>query len=164
MKSSIEELQHFYCNTDVSNTFKIKAQIMLAETLQKNKLILNNITLEVHCKDDLSLIGVKHAFANILMILLDNSIYQFENNNIINAKIKISVIEINNQIEIKFVDNAGGVKVKPIEQIFDMNFSTKGDTGSGLGLTLAKKLVEDNLFGTISVKNTKDGSEFSIVA
>ena len=36
-------------------------------------------------------------------------------------------------------------------------------TGSGLGLNIAKTIIEKNMNGKLSVINVKDGAEFSIV-
>ncbi len=160
MKGSIEELHDFYSDVETNTVFQIKKQIALAKSLQNDHLILNNIAVNVECDDDLSLIGAKHGLANILMILFDNSIYQFEKQKTSDAKIDIKVVKTDNHIKIHFKDNAGGTSVQPIEKIFDIHFSTKGDSGCGLGLSLAKELVKKALHGEISVKNRDDGIEF----
>ncbi len=49
-----------------------------------------------------------------------------------------------------------------IDQIFKSYFSTKGDKGTGLGLYMSKLIVEDHLYGSISVKNTDNGAKFTI--
>lgn len=162
MKNSIDELHDFYSDVDTNKAFEIKKQITLATALQNDKLILNNIAVNIECDDKLFLIGAKHGFANILMILLDNSIYQFEKRNTAGSKIDIRVAKIDNYIEIHFKDNAGGISVQPIDKVFDMHFTTKGCEGCGLGLSLAKKLTKNALFGDIKVENKNDGAEFTI--
>lgn len=162
MKNSIDELHNFYSDVDTNKAFEIKKQITLAITLQNNKLILNNIDVNVECDDKLFLIGAKHGFANILMILFDNSIYQFEKRNRVGSKIDIRVLKTDNNIVIHFQDNAGGISVQPIDKVFDMHFTTKGSEGCGLGLSLAKKLTKNALLGNIKVENKNDGVEFTI--
>jgi C4-dicarboxylate-specific signal transduction histidine kinase len=43
-----------------------------------------------------------------------------------------------------------------------MHFSTKGASGCGFGLTLAKTLTKKVLGGDISVKNIDGGAEFKL--
>jgi len=163
IKSSIEELHDFYSDVNRDVTFIINKQISLAIALQNDKLVLNNISVNVDCDDKLFLVGAKHGFANILMILFDNSIYQFEKNEIASAKIEIEVKKIDNHIHLYFKDNAGGIIVEPIEKIFDLNFSTKGSDGSGFGLPLAKKLAQTALEGKIIAQNSENGAKFTLV-
>lgn len=162
MKHSIDELHNFYSDVGTNKAFEIKKQIILATTLQNDKLTLNNITVNVECDDKLFLIGEKHGFSNILMILFDNSIYQFEKINRVGSKIDIRVLKTDNNIVIYFQDNAGGISIQPIEKVFDMHFTTKGSEGCGLGLSLAKKLTKNALSGDIKVENKNDGAEFTI--
>ena len=106
--------------------------------------------------------GAKHDFSNILMILFDNSIDQFEKNKIKDAVIGIKVTQTNDTLEIAFKDNAGGIKISPIEKVFDILVSTKNDEGYGMGLTLAKKLAKSALLSDLGVKNSDGGAEFLI--
>jgi signal transduction histidine kinase len=60
-------------------------------------------------------------------------------------------------------DNAGGIKKENIAKIFDPYFTTKSNTGgSGLGLYIAKIIIEHNMYGTLTVANTKEGAKFTI--
>ena len=59
-------------------------------------------------------------------------------------------------------DNGGGIKIKPIESIFE-SYGTDKETGSGIGLFIAKTIVEQKFGGKIKVYNTKDGACFEIV-
>ena len=163
IKSSIEDLHDFYSDSNKDVTFVINKQIALAITLQNDKLVLNNVNVNVSCDDKLFLVGAKHGFANILMILFDNSIYQFEKNKTTSAKIDIKVEKIGTHIHLYFQDNAGGIAVKPIEKIFEMNFSTKGSDGSGFGLPLAKKLAQTALKGKVIAQNSEDGAKFTLI-
>ena len=49
-----------------------------------------------------------------------------------------------------------------MERIFDPYFTTKGDKGTGIGLYMAKIIIEKNMEGTLSVRNVEDGAEFRI--
>ena len=55
--------------------------------------------------------------------------------------IEISLKTRNNQLIIEFKDNGGGISEEIRDKIFIPNFSTK-DTGSGIGLSIAKRGIE----------------------
>ena len=162
LKGSIDELHDFYSDVDTNRAFNIRKQITLAVTLQHDKLVLNNVAVNVECDEAHFLVGAKHGFANILMILFDNSIYQFEKSKTEDAKIDIRATKTDQYMEIKFIDNAGGITIEPIDKVFAMQFTTKGREGCGLGLPLAKKLTMNALFGDIKVRNINNGAEFTI--
>lgn len=58
-------------------------------------------------------------------------------------------------------DTGGGIPKEMLPQIFNPFFTTKHH-GTGLGLAIANRIVL-NHFGTIEVKNTKQGAAFRIV-
>ena len=65
-----------------------------------------------------------------------------------------------------YKDNAGGIKIEPIEKVFEYFVTTKGtketNENQGMGLAIVKMLVEDRLSGKITLKNIKNGVCFEI--
>ncbi len=61
---------------------------------------------------------------------------------------------INKNIEITITDSGNGIQQDIIDKLF-VPFTTTKATGSGLGLTIVKKIIEAHS-GTISIKNTKE--------
>ena len=61
-------------------------------------------------------------------------------------------------------DNAGGIAPEVIEKIFDPYFTTKEEgKGTGVGLYMAKTIIERHMQGSIGVKNLPQGAEFRII-
>ena len=58
-------------------------------------------------------------------------------------------------------DNGGGIKAKNLKKIFEPYFSTK-EEGTGIGLYLAKMIIEESFGGKILVENKKEGVLFSL--
>ena len=63
---------------------------------------------------------------------------------------------------LKVKDNGSGIPPENLKKVFEMFFSGKGESGSGLGLAVSKRIVENHR-GTISVENQKDkGADFVV--
>jgi len=64
---------------------------------------------------------------------------------------------------VTITDNAGGVPNGLINKVFDPYFTTKGpDKGMGVGLYMAKTIIEGNMVGRLNVRNIGSGAEFRI--
>jgi two-component system, sensor histidine kinase LadS len=76
--------------------------------------------------------------------------------------IKISLEARNDVVDLTVEDNGGGVPFSPPERVFE-GFGGETDAAHmGLGLGLARRLVEDVLGGTIDVENTGLGARFTV--
>ncbi|MCJ7526391.1 MAG: ATP-binding protein, partial [Candidatus Aminicenantes bacterium] len=61
---------------------------------------------------------------------------------------------------IKISDNGTGIDARIINKIFEPYFTTKGEKGTGLGLTTVKEIIEENS-GWIEIDVKKgDGTTF----
>lgn len=102
----------------------------------------------------LSIQSLSKAIYNIL----DNAVYavmkKYEDN-ISAAKIKITTENTPTEIIIVIYDNGDGIKENIRNEIFTPFFTTKSEeNGIGLGLSNAKKIIEDHN-GSISVKSVE---------
>ena len=60
-------------------------------------------------------------------------------------------------------DNAGGIADENLSKIFDPYFTTKHQSiGTGLGLYIARMIIEDTMSGSLKAQNFKDGAIFNI--
>ena len=105
----------------------------------------------------------KNEFAQVCLILLSNSVEVFTQRKIENPKITIEIVNENNGLLIAFSDNGGGVSLENLKKLFDSYFTTKKRSGgTGLGLYIAKIIIEDNMQGSIIASNENDGLKFLI--
>lgn len=83
-----------------------------------------------------------------------------------NFKDRILNIEISqnkNNIIVKFKDNAGGISDEIMEHLFDPFKGTKESSGMGVGLSIAKKIINDQHNSTIKAYNEDNGAVFEII-
>lgn len=119
-----------------------------------------NIELNLKLDNNIKFQTNKYLLANVFMAIIENAIKIFKSRKISNPKLNISIEQINDEIEIIISDNGGGIKVTPINSIFEKDLTDSNSTG--LGLFLVKNILSLKLNGTINVKNKDDGSIFTI--
>jgi len=74
-----------------------------------------------------------------------------------------AMMDAESRLILQVEDNAGGIPKEILPRIFVPFFTTKGSRGSGLGLAMTRKIVED-LGGHIEVKSTEGaGTCFTII-
>jgi signal transduction histidine kinase len=60
-------------------------------------------------------------------------------------------------------DNAGGIRAAALDSIFDMNFTTKEQSGgTGIGLYMSRNIIERDMGGDLTAANVAGGAQFRI--
>ena len=72
------------------------------------------------------------------------------------GRIDLSLIDEGTRVVIEVTDNGKGIRRKDIKNVFTPGFTTK-KRGWGLGLSLAKRIVEEYHKGNIFVKSSEIG-------
>ena len=75
--------------------------------------------------------------------------------------LNIFLFEEKDEIVVKFKDSAGGIKEDILEDIFEPFVSSKEHSGMGVGLNIAKKIVDEQ-DGNIKAYNEDNGAVFEI--
>ena len=107
------------------------------------------------------------SLSRFIFILLNNAIdaikIRLKEKSIEQGHISIILCCQDNQGLIKISDNGGGIYTEPIDSIFEAYFTTKFDVnGTGIGLHIAKNIIEDRMKGSLNVENIEGGSCFSM--
>lgn len=136
-------------SSDVIRQFELGGYIKeiihsLSPVLKKTSHIVN-----INIDNQYIIRSYPGVFSQIIINLIQNSlIHGFENKE--KGEITITIQHENNKLKLIYQDNGRGVKKHVLNRIFDSYYSTKiGSGGSGLGMAIIKKLVNDKLQGTI---------------
>ncbi len=101
-------------------------------------------------------------------IIFNNLISNAVKYNRDNGEVKCSINELPDYVEITVADTGIGMSEEDLPKLFQefvriKNEKTVKITGSGLGLSITKKIVEEYYHGTITVKSTPDeGTAFTV--
>ena len=101
----------------------------------------------------------RHLFSWVLENLIRNSLDALDGEGIISAK----VVKEGSMIKLDLSDTGKGIPSSRFKDVFKPGYSTK-KRGWGLGLSLAKRIIEEYHQGKIFVKNSKlnEGTTFTI--
>jgi len=151
---------NFYKEKENIELINLNEEITHLIKLIENEFTKKDIEIKLICNDSLVVKIEKNYFLNLLMIFFENSFKIFEQRKIGNPKIILKIRKEDSKLIVNFEDNAQGVNPNMLDKIFEKDFSKSNSTG--IGLHLAKEIVEYKLNGKIAAQNTKEGLAFKI--
>ena len=167
---SMKEMAHTAIST--KEQFNVYATLIIVLRMIHNKskhiapIYINNqiFSLENSHLDDQIYMANIHVqrLEQVWTIILNNALDELQKiKNYDNRRIDIDIESVNDKLLIHIKDNAGGIPPKIIKKIFEPFVSTKTSSGIGIGLHVAKKIIEEHN-ASISVNNTQDGACFTV--
>lgn len=163
MSTTIEDFRNFFATNKEISQFKLLEQINIAYKLMSSSFKANNISLEIIVSKNPTVLGYKNEYTQVLINLLNNAKDALIQRKIQNPKIIIRVKEYENEVILDIEDNAGGIEVTPLEEVFKPFFTHGKKNGTGVGLFMSKLIIENNMNGKLLVNNTNIGAEFKII-
>lgn len=139
---------------------------ILKQTLDNLEPIceMKEITLDSYLEDELTILGDQERLTQLFVILLDNAVkYTSEG-----GQIKVTGLAKDRFVQVVVEDTGIGMKAEDLPFIFDRFYRgdkvrSRAEGGSGLGLSIAKWIVEKH-GGKIKVESTLGvGSKFIVL-
>ena len=140
------------------------ADIIFSEAIAPFEAVAKqkNLTLEVQAVPGIEGYGDEAQLKQVLAILLDNA----SRHTASGGKITVALSQTTNKIQLTVADTGEGIEPKHLERIFDRFYQvdeSRNKGGSGLGLSIAKWIVE-NHGGSITADSTPGlGTAFTIL-
>ncbi len=155
-------------NVDITSTILVSLRMLYNKIKHISNVYINGkkFSIELESGDFgelFSIMGIKQKLEQVWIIILNNALDEFSSSNkpFEDRLLSIDIKEEYGSVIIVFADNAGGIDEGIIDKIFDPLISTKTSSGMGLGLNIAKKIIEEH-HGTIKARNTGDGALFEL--
>ena len=140
------------------------ALLLLSSELDRHAIIIENNIANTPWK----LHGYENEFLQVLLNVIHNAkdalidAVQKEQLALNQAKITFDVYEEEMWLAVCVKDNAGGIDLAVIEEIFKPYVSTKGTKGTGIGLYMSWMIINQSMQGTITAENKENGAQFTI--
>ena len=166
---AMKEVSH--STTESVESINIYTTLVTALTLsfshakQVSKIYINNELFDIDFdknKFEFNALVQKQRIEQVWIIIINNALDElvkigdYETRNLF-----INIKKDDDKIIVDFIDNAGGIEEKMIEKIFEPFISTKERGGMGIGLNVAKNIINEHS-GTITAKNINNGAKFTI--
>ncbi len=144
---------------------EVKTTVKIGDVLSSVLLVLNhearknNINISCKISDDLPTLNAEEgSLKEVFFNVINNAIQAMPEG----GELTISTVLLpqNNTIEITFADTGPGIPGDAIDKVFDPFYTTK-QSGTGIGLSIVKKKLED-MDGSIRVENNTIGAKFII--
>ncbi len=162
MSKTIDDFRSFFKPNKDKDIFDLTTSLKDTESLVEASYEHHNIKIESSYNNVL-VYGFPNEFSQTLLNILNNAKDAFFDNKIENAIVNISIKSDNIYGIIIIKDNAGGISSNHLNKVFEPYFTTKEEgKGTGIGLYMAKIIIEQNMNGKIEVKNVENGAEFII--
>lgn len=164
MSKTIDDFKNFFHPNKDKEKFLLSPFFHEVLNITKGSLESSYINVDLNVDSKLALFGHKDELKQVIIFLLNNSIEAYGINKVKNSIITINAALNNKMIELQIKDNAGGIPQNVIDKIFDPYFTTKHKSqGTGLGLYMAKKILEDGFDAKIHVFSQDKQTTFSII-
>jgi len=154
--ASDEEKQEIILQDSVNFALDIEK-----ESFKQNNIQIINLTNE---KEPIKIVLTSSKLSQVLLNILKNSIEVLNKKEYSDRWIKINAKKEDKCVIVSIEDNGGGIPKDIMPKIFDPYFTTKHQSrGTGLGLYMTKKIIEESFNGVIKVLNTQNGAKFIVM-
>jgi len=147
----------YYRDTGSPNEVYLYELIENVLTVYNSKLLAAGILTDLQFNDSQKIIVSKDEILQVFSNIIANAIDAMRQGGILHISTERLVASGKEGIQITIQDNGMGIRADHLHQVFEPFFTTKGDMGTGIGLWVAKQLVETR-GGRISIaSSTKEG-------
>ena len=167
MSKTLTDFRNFLKPSTKKNLFSMSKSLNEINEIIGKQIFYSNIEMSFNYKnenEELLIYGYENEFKQVLLNIINNAKNKIVDQNLPiseKRKIDINIKRCSNFNTIEIIDNAGAVEEKIINSIFEPYFTTKKD-GMGLGLYMAKIIIEEKMQGIINVKNNGNNVIFTI--
>ncbi len=164
MSDTIEDFMNYYKPEKKESLFSISEAIHRSLDIVSFSVSgESNIKIHLDIDDSLEIFGLINEFVQVIVSILSNIRDVITQKSLINKTVSIKLSKQQKSIILSIADDCGGIDAQNLSKIFDPYFTTKHQSmGTGLGLYIARMIIEDNLGAKLKAENIFNGAKFTI--
>ena len=163
MSSTIDDFRNFFRTDANAIPIRVDDSIEKALVLMDASLKHARITVTTRCTATRLALGRPNELGQALLNLITNAKDALRKYRDEDRRIWCEVADAGERVIVTIGNNGGGIPADQMEKIFDPYYTTKAD-GTGLGLYIARRIIEQHFHGSITCNNIEDedGVEFVV--
>jgi len=163
LSRSIDDFRNLFAPDAARVVFSVREMVEKALSLLGGELKEIEVRVDASCDGGCTVEGFRNEYLQVLLNVLNNAWDVLRDRHVAAPRIEIRIFSDSGRSVATVADNGGGIEEGVMEKIFDPYFTTKGpESGTGMGLFMSKIIIEKNMGGTLTVRNTEAGAEFRI--
>ncbi|MBF0183563.1 MAG: PAS domain-containing protein [Magnetococcales bacterium] len=163
MSATIDLFRNFLKPGRIKQPFDLRQAVRESVALLQAGLTQQRLTIQMILSPQaMQSVGQLNEFSQVVLILLNNArdailSHRTDTDGIIT----IEVLSDGEENLLRVRDNGGGIADALLERIFEPYFTTKTEGfGTGIGLYIAKSIIEQQMNGRLLACNWEEGAEF----
>ncbi len=163
MSCTIEDFRNFFRSDKEVVPFSINQLLVRTLAMIGKSFKDQQIAITLQTQGEPIVNGYPNEYAQVVLNILMNARDALLDKRVAAASISIQTFTEGGRAVMIITDNGGGIDAGIIDRLFDPYFTTKGpDKGTGIGLFMSKTIIEKNMGGRLTVRNTGGGAEFRV--
>ncbi len=163
MSKTIDDFRTFFRHEKQRQLFSLQETVEKAVSLVAARMEHLGITWQIAVQQTPCTFGYASEYCQVVLNILNNAIDVLETREGDERRILLTIDEQDDIALLTVRDNGGGISPTALPHLFEPYYTTKSPgEGSGIGLYMAKAIIEKHMAGTITAKNHGDGAEFTI--
>ena len=163
MSQTIDDFRNFFTPDKEKTEFDPRQVVERTLALIDGSLSDKGIQVEVTSGDAPAINGHPNEFSQVFLNIMSNAMDAFSERGCRQPLVSVDISTRGGKAVVTIADNAGGIEPTILGRIFEPYFTTKEQgKGTGIGLFMAKNIVEKSMNGSLTARNCGDGAEFRI--
>ncbi|NOR58685.1 MAG: transporter substrate-binding domain-containing protein, partial [Sulfurimonas sp.] len=161
MSQTVEDFLSYFSPNKDKETFVLLDVVKKAIFIINQTIYKAEVDVFIDIDKHLTIYGYKEEYMQVIISIIINAIQALEEKDV--KEIYFHAFKQNEKTVLEISDTGGGIPKDLIDRVFEPYFTTKHQLqGTGLGLYIAKMIIESSMKGSIKVTNTASGAKFII--
>jgi PAS domain S-box-containing protein len=160
---SIEDLYTIYRPNGSANTIELRNIIDHAVTLLQYRLDSQHIAVSVEFGGTHAAASYRSEFVQVLVVFIENAVEALTRSNQPHKQITIRVRSEDTATSVDIIDNGEGIDTAVEKTLFEAGVTTKASHEHGYGLFFARKIIAEQMGGSVRLIPGARGGHFHIV-
>ena len=164
LSHTIDNFRSFFIKDREKREFVVREMVDKTLSLLQTTLDSSGITVRLTAEENIRAVGFPTEYAQALLNILYNARDVLLERQVAEPLIRITIRKAEKGSLLSIRDNGGGIPGQILHRIFEPYVTTKGPSqGTGIGLYMAKTMIERNMGGRLTAHNVEHGAEFRII-